>query len=260
MGKGLDTGTAFLQGVRSKIADPEQLAAFDKLVTNQTLVTEIGNGVEGQSEIDRQLGQLRTQQAALETRAAEVEARDTQLTGYKDQLDAWWGTNQALVEEARTLKAGGRTTPKKEDAPTGLTAEALEERLRHEQANFLGFARDQQALTRAHFGRFNEILDLDPLIKHPQVGQLGLLGVYDLVHKDRLAQAEADAQAKHDAEVGAAAVRKHQEAQAQMPYMAPTGSGSGSPLDALAPSQAPVVDAAVAHYNRLQLERAGAGA
>lgn len=258
MGKGLETGSAFLQGIRSKITDPEQLAAFDRVIANPTVVTEIGNGVEGQSAIDRQLQTLRDQQATLDARAAEVEARDAQLNGYKDQLDTWWGANQTLVEEARVLKAGRTPTGEKPAPTAGLTDAKLGEVLQAERAAFLGFSRDQNQLTREHFTRFGEILDLEPLLKHPEIAQRGLLGVYDVVHKDRLAQAAADAQKKHDDQVAADAVRKHQEAQAQMPYMAPTGSGSGSPLDALTPAKQPVVDAAVAHYNRLQMERAGA--
>jgi len=266
MGKGIDTGTAFFKGLLGKITDPEQKAAAEKLLTNPALMTEIGNGVEGQAEIDRQLAKLRTDGEALETRQTEIDQREGGLTEWHGNLAKWHTQNKAAIEVgARVLKGekvdpanpNPNPNPTPNPASGGMTTEQFEEHMRGERASFLGYSRDQQAITRNHFTLFNEIVDLEPLLRHPKIAEVGLTGVYELVHKERLDKHRADATAAHDKQVADEAVRKYAESQAQMPYPPPTGAGSGSPLDALTPAvKDNVVDAATAHYNRLQAERA----
>jgi len=262
MGKGLDTGKAFFQGVLAKITDPEAKAAAEKLLSNETVLTEIGNGVEGQSEIDRQLQTLRTQKEELDTLQGQLEERKAGLESWYTDLSTWHQQNKDALEEAKQLKANGgkpNGKPADEKPTAGLNPEALDERLVGERAAFLGFQRDQNLITREHFAKFNEIPDLEPLLKHPQIAHLGLLGVYELVHKDRLKAHADDQQKKHDDAIAQNAVKEFAAKQAQMPYPSPTGSGSGSPLDALTTgAKDSVVDAATSHYNRLQAERAGA--
>lgn len=266
MGKGLDTGKSFWQGVLGKITDPEQKAAAEKLLGNATLMTELGNGVEGQSEIDRQLQKLRTQEEELTARVTELDQREEGLRTWHTDLSAWREANKAAIErgmKARSADGNGDGKPGMKPGetppPAGLTEEQFKEHMVGERAAFLGFERDRQRLTREHFERFKEIVDIDPLLQHPKITEVGLLGVYELVHKDRLDKFKTDAQKAHDDSVAAEAVRKHQEAQAQMPYPPPTGAGSGSPLDALTTgAKDSVVDAATQHYNRLQAERVGA--
>lgn len=233
-----------------------------KALGGGAVVAAIGDGTLAQAELSRQLDDLRRREEELETIRAATAARDAQLTTYHSDLDKWYATNQAALEEAKRLKAtggGGTGDPK---TPTGgLTAEqiqaALDERIQTEQAGFLGFQRDFNQLQREHFTRFNEVLDLNPLLQHPEVRKVGLIGAYAQIHKDRLAQHEATTQKAHDdklREEGAAAER---ERQSTLPYLTPTGAGSGSPLDALQATQAKdsVVDQATQHYARLQQER-----
>lgn len=254
MGKGLDTGKTFLQGVRSKITDPEQLAAFDKVFTNETVLTEIGNGVEGQAEIDRQLQGLRTQQQTLEEEQAA-------LTTVHQNQTAWWNQNKDALAEYKVLKAGGTVTPKvvtPPAAPAGLTQEQLNEALATERAAYLGYDRDRQRITREHFTRFNEVVDIEPLLHDPDIARLGLVGVYEKVHKPRLEKWSADQATAAEEKIRLDERQKIQAANANLPYPVPTGVGSGSPLDALTGTGAKdsVVDAATAHYQRLQVERA----
>lgn len=265
MAKGLDTGTTFFKGLLSKITDPEQKAAAEKLLANATLMTELGNGVEGQSEIDRQLQKLRTQEEELTTRVTELDSREEGLRTWHTDLSAWREANKAAIERGLQARPGGNgnnppvVKPGEGTPPAGLTEEQFKEHMVGERAAFLGFERDRQRLTREHFERFKEIVDIDPLLQHPQITNVGLLGVYELVHKDRLDQHKAAAQKAHDDTVAAEAVRKHQEAQAQMPYPPPTGAGSGSPLDALTTgAKDALVDKATQEYTRLVAERAGA--
>ena len=260
MGKGIDTGTAFFKGLLGKITDPEQKAAAEKLLANPALMTEIGNGVEGQAEIDRQLAKLRTDGEALETRQTEIDQREGGLTEWHERLAKWHKDNKAAIEAGALALKGEKPVPNPTpnlEKPAGMTMEQFEEHMRGERASFLGYSRDQQSITRDHFDKFKEIVDLDPLLKHPRIAEVGLLGVYELVHKERLEKHKTDAARTAEETIRADERRKVLEGQAQMPYPPPTGAGSGSPLDALTPSvKDNVVDAATSHYNRLQMERA----
>jgi hypothetical protein len=264
MAKGIDTGTAFFKGLLSKITDPEQRAAAEKLLANPTVMTEIGNGVEGQAEIDRQLSALRTQNEELTTRATELEQREGGLTEWHERLAKWHKDNKAAIEEAARLKADPNYRPNANPnpapnpaPPTGFTEEVFAEKMQGERAAFLGFSRDQNLLTRQHYAKFSEIVDLEPLLRHPKIAEVGLVGVYELVHKDRLDKWKTDTDKAAEDRIRADERQKVLESQAQMPYPPPTGAGSGSPLDALTPgNKDSVVDAATAHYARLQAERA----
>lgn len=267
MAKGATAGSAFLTGVLAKLPPEDRVkgeAALETLraLGGGTVVAAVGDGVLAQEEFSRQADQLRTQKETLDAQQADLDSREAGLTDWKDQLTDWHTRNKAAIQEAHRLKAGGAPTPgadpvKKVDPPVGvLTEEQYQERQAQEHASILGFARDQNVIQRQHFAKFGEIVDLEPLIRHPQVATLGLLGVYDLVHKDRLA-AHTEKTAK-DAEekIRADERQKVQAANAQMPYLTPTGVGSGSPLDALKPAgNQPVVDAAVLEYNRIIAER-----
>lgn len=259
MAKGLDAGKTFLQGILAKITDPAQKAAAESLLGNADFVTAIGDGVAGQSEIDRQLQTLRTQKEELDARAADLTTQQEQLEAWHAGLTDWYTKHKdAIASGAQPRTPTPTPTPGK--VPEGVvTTEQFTEAMRNTQSAFLGFERDRQRITAEHFKKFGEIVDLEPLLVHPKIGELGLTGVYEQVHKDRLEQWKtADDKRKEDA-IRLDERQKVTAAQAQMPYPTPTGAGSGSPLDALTPAgPGPVVDAAVQEYNRLQAERAGA--
>lgn len=260
MGKGLDTGKAFYQGILGKITDPEQRAAAEKLLTNDAFLTEIGNGVEGQSEIDRTLSTLRAQKDELDARAAELTTENTRLTAWHGGLTTWFEENKEALDAAKKAnKGGGGGGGGKEPVVGGLTEEKLGEVIQGERAAFLGFQRDMNALTREHFTKFKEVPDLEPLLHHPEIAKVGLRGVYELVHKERLAKFTADEATAAETKIRLDERQKTLAETAQMPHMVPTGAGSGSPLDGLVTGkQDSLVDAASAHYARLQQERAGA--
>lgn len=265
MPKGLDTGKAFFQGLLSKITDPGQRAAAEALLANDTVMTDLGSGVAGQSEIDRQLQELRTKTTELETQVHEVADQREHLNTVHEQQVQWWTANKDAVEEWRAMKTAtpGNGNPKpgaKPDGTQALTVEAYNSAIADERASFLGFQRDQNHLTREHYTKFGEILDLEPLLRHQQIGQVGLIGVYQILHKDRLEKFDADKKQKDEEIIRADERQKIAQSQATLPYPTPTGVGSGSPLDALTATKPidSVTDAAVSHYARLQAERAGA--
>lgn len=263
--KGAAAGKSFLAGVLARLTPEDRAkgeAALQQLeaLGGGTVITAIGDGTLAQEDFSRQSDELRTQGEQLTARQQEQDQRDQALQQWHTDLTGWYTENKDLVETGRKFKKNGSPSPTPTPTPTplpaGLTEEQYNERMAGERAAFLGFSRDQNVITREHFQRFGEIVDLEPLLRHAQIAQVGLMGVYELVHKDRLDKWKTEQQTKHDKEIGDAAVRKFQESQAQLPYPTPTGVGSGSPLDALeAKSSQPVVDAAVAEYNRLVAAR-----
>lgn len=263
-GKGTTTGSAFLTGVLAKLPEADRQKGADALATLQalgggTVVAAVGDGVLAQDEFSRLTNDLKTKQDELEARQQELDQRDAGLAQWRTDLAAWQATEKTKLDAA--LKAaGGVREPAKVEPPAGVvTEEKLQEILAGERASFLGYDRDKTQITRDHFAKFGEIVDLEPLLRHPSIAQAGLLGVYELVHKDRLQKHQTDATAKHEESIRADERRKVLEQQASMPYPNPTGSGSGSPLDALTVGKSDsVVDAATAHYQRLQAERAAA--
>ena len=261
--KGLEAFDAFTAGLLAKIPDPDQRRRAEESITTLRQITPaaqaFGDGVAGQSEIDRRLQEITQQTTDLDARRADLEDQEQRLTTWSSELTDWYGRSKAAVEAALKRPNGsGQPTPTPTSTPphAGVTEEQFNERIGTERAGFLGFSRDQNLITREHYTKFGEIVDLEPLIQHPQVGKLGLIGVYELVHKDRLDKWKTDAEKTREETIRADERRKTLESQASMPYPTPTGAGSGSPLDALAVGKPDgLADQAAAHYARLQAER-----
>jgi hypothetical protein len=265
MGKGATTGKSFLEGVLSKITDPEQRRTAEAVFANPVVQVEIGNGVEGQSEIDRQLQELQTRQEALETQSGDLQTQNETLRAWQQELADWRTANVGYVElGVAARKAGwqpGQPPPTGNGNPppavTGITPEQLEAALRNQEQAILGYDQERNALERDHYALFKEIPDLRPLLAHPQVRELGLRGVYNLVHKDALAARATEAATARENEIRADERAKVLAASAnQLPYPMQGSAGSGSPLDALGKTPSgSLVEAATAEYQRLQAGR-----
>jgi hypothetical protein len=267
MGKGLDTGKSFWQGVLGKITDPEQRAAAEKLLANPDVMTLVGNGVEGQAEIDRRLQDLTAQTTTLTDQRRELEEREAALETWHGQLTSWRQANTELLELGKRAKAGGGNptpTPNPNPAPApgaaGLTEDKLNEALRTQAGQFLGYDRDRSQIQREHFSKFKEIVDIVPLLEHPKIAELGLVGVYNLVHKDALAKHAEDQKKAEEERIRADERAKVSASMSTMPYPPLTGVNAGSPLDALKSNEGagPLVEQATAEYTRLVAARQSA--
>lgn len=264
--KGQAAFEAFKAGVLAKITDPAQRtaaeAAFNAVTTVEPVAAAFYDGVAGQSAISTQMAELAAQREQLTARQAELDQRDQALDAWRTDLGAWYqGAKERIAAQNGGTKPAPQPSPTPPVTPPALpdnivTHEQAQEVVARQNAAFLGFQRDQNKLMREHYARFNEILDLEPLIQHPRVAELSLTGVYELVHKDRLTQHKAAQQTAAEEAIRSDERSKVLAQQAQMPYPSPTGAGSGSPLDALTVGKPDsLVDASVAHYNRLQQER-----
>lgn len=267
-----DRAKSFIQSVLGKITDPGQRQAAEATFSNATVLAALDDGVAGQSEIDRQLQDLRTKTDAATQMKTDLDEREARLQTWHDGLTKWRADNEEFVQlgvAARKANWKPGDPPPKTGGSNGdghlpegvVTEDSLKQVLGGFESSVLGFAADQNLLMRQHYTNFHEILDVTPLIKHPQIRELGLVGVYNLVHKDALDKKAADAQADHDKKVAEEAVAKYRESQATLPYPITSSPGSGSPLDGLNvkpdPNTGGLVDRAAAEYNRLQQGRSG---
>lgn len=269
-----DRSKSFIQGVLSKITDPGQRASAEALFGNQAVLQVFDDGVAGQSEIDRQLQDLRTKTEAATQKQTELDERESKLQKWHDGLTSWRTENQEFVELGVAAKkanwkpgdpppkTGGDGNNGDGKLPAGVvTEEILKNTLGSFESSVLGFAADQNLLMQQHFKNFGDILDVTPLIKHPQIRELGLVGVYNLVHKAALDAKAAEAKTKAEADIRADERRKVlAEQSTQLPYpIVGQGPQSGSPLDGLnakVEAGAPgLVDRASAEYARLQAGR-----
>lgn len=264
-GKGAAAGSTFLAGVLAKLSPEDRQKGEEALKVFQALgggsvLEAIGDGTLAQAEFSRLSDGLKTQAEELTTRATELDQREAGLTQWHTDLTDWHAKAKEKFKAAPVDDPTKGKKPEEAVVPAGmLTEKDYNDRIQHERAAVLGFTRDTNDVMRDHFAKFGEIVAIEPLITHPRVAELGLKGVYNLVHKDRLEAFDKDKAAKAEAAIRLDERQKVQASMAQMPYPSPTGVGSGSPLDALKPANAePVVDAAVAHYNRIVAERGAA--
>jgi hypothetical protein len=257
--KGQPAGAAYLQGVLSKITDPELKAKAEAVFANALVQTEVGNGVVGQAEIDRQLQDLKAKTDEVEGLKTDLAAREESLTKWHGDLTGWADTNKEFIRLGKAAKEGKVPEPKVVAAavPEGvLTEEKFQEALKSELGGVLGFAVDQNALTGRHFELFGKMLDIRPLIQHPKIREIGLNGVYELVHADALKAKTEELAKTAEEKIRADERAKVAAGRVDMPYPSPSGVGSGSPLDALKPSGSnELVDAATLEYNRLVAAR-----
>lgn len=268
MAKGIDTGNDFLTGVLARLS-PEERQKGEELIAQMralgggTVVAAVGDGVLAQQEFSRRSDELRTQAEELQSRASQLEEERARQEEVHRQQTKWWETNRTALNEYQELKQkGGQPQRQPQGDPqvsSGVTLEQVQGLLQQQTAGILGFANEQGEIYRRHLETFGTLPDIQKLLTHPQLQQLQLKGVYELVYKDQLEAKAAEAQKKHEdklrAEGAAAALAKHQ----QLPYPVGTdGFGPGgdtSPLSALTGPADQVVDKAVQHWQQLQNDR-----
>lgn len=99
------------------------------------------------------------------------------------------------------------------------------------EAAFVQYVADATNFSAFHLKHFHEALDVAAIVSHPEIGQRGFRGVYELLNKEKLDKLQADAKAAERAALKDE-VRKEilGEQRPDMPYPI----ADGSPLDALA--------------------------
>jgi hypothetical protein len=224
--------------------------------------------VIGEAGLDR-LGQATLRQDEFSRQMDVLTTQRRETDGYRSTLDQWWEENQArlaeldrLAAENAALKAGRPSpTPNPSSdpaAPKYLTEEQFRAELEKTERGAVAFFRDLNTLSMRHFQQFGELLDTDAILNDRRVQQIGLVGVYQDLHKDQLA---ARAKAADEARLDAARKEGEEKARRELtanalPY--PVSGHEPSTLDGVKPNQAPqaaTVDDMVAEYSRLEQAR-----
>lgn len=210
-----DAGLTFMEQLLAHVPEDKQAAAREALMASEAALTELGAATLRQSEFSRGM-----------------DANNQ----YKAQLDGWFAENQADLAEAKRLKAAGITaqptpTPTPTfDPATFQTAldKAIEQVTREGTAAIVHV----NELSLKHFKTFSEPLDIQTLMRDPEITKLGLTGVYQKTYQpkyDALAKTAEDA--RINTEVEKRLVEERKRFASPMPY--PTSSHEPSVLDAL---------------------------
>jgi len=216
---------AFLTGLVALVPEgpgrDQAQTLFASLGTAEAAAEFIASSVLRQEDYSRSMNEGKE---AATKKQGELDALVASLQGERGRLDEWWKVNEPVLKEAKALKDAGKwppaalptpvptvvdplkpaPTPTPIDANRPLTAAELDARL---DARLKTFGEEAlpimsliPKLSLEHWKAFEEVLDVDALTKHPKLPDLGLMGVYQEVHKDRLDKIVADAEtAKLDA-------------------------------------------------------------
>lgn len=210
------------------------------------------------------LSPLEGERARLEQQQTQLANQEARLTRWHEDLATWKKNTEAdFVDRDKKLTereaGGGRTPPAAPEpgAPKGVTPEEISDAigkvLAQREPAYVKYVADVSRIGAQHQLQFKEVLDVDALIRHPKIGELGFEGVYREVHAEKLQKLEADRKVAEREQIRAEERAKIlAEAPVDMPY--PIAS-EGSPLDVLSldPTKRPAGDPASAarEYERL---------
>lgn len=102
-----DRSKSFIQSVLGKVTDPGQRAAAEAIFGNPDVLRIMDDGVAGQSEIDRQLQDLKAKTDAATEAKAQLDDREGKLQTWHDSLQGWRTQNLEFVELGVAAKKAG---------------------------------------------------------------------------------------------------------------------------------------------------------
>lgn len=256
-----ESGLQLLAGVFEAL--PEDLRTQAKTVFESEqaakAVDVLGAGALRHDDYSRQADKARQTQEAAEARQAELEAwfapRKAVLTKYDELVEA--GTIKP--GDPLPLQTPSADITKPNGSTPDLSKVVTQDDFRAAQGDVLGLFAVVTPMVARHLHEFNEVLDVESLLKHPKVHQVGLKAVYEEVYRDRYQKKTEEAEQARVAKLRTeieADVRK-QYANTNFPYPV---RPSGSPLDGLEAKQAKdgsgaSLDMAVTEYERLVAAR-----
>ena len=240
----LASGKAVLTEWISKLPEADRAAAqaiVDKAEA-QDAVKHVGESALRQSDYSRVM--------------AELQEKVTKEDAYHTELETWATTKAAELKALQDYKAlhpeqpaGGTHVPNNPDPATATiqsaapadptkTRDEIVTQIRKEmdarEQDYAAFLAESQPLGIRHFQQFGEVLDLRKLMTHPEIGKVGLKGVYDIVFADQLrAKVDAAKAAEVKAIEEAAYARARSDLLAQGAVVFPPPTDGGSPLEVL---------------------------
>ena len=209
---------------------------------------------------------------AIEAQRQQALALQQQNEQWRDQLRTW--RSGAEAEIARREAALRTTTPVVNPAnsatppaapvtpatPAGVAPEVLDQRFNAFGQQVLAVSADLFQAQQEHMRLFGDARPFNPqeLYAHPRIGEVGVLGAFKDLHKDAIAQKQAEAAAAAEAKIRADERAKTitEFSSQRMPFPGP-GAEDDSPLAILAQRTADQrgdfgAAAAVAELNRMR--------
>jgi hypothetical protein len=258
-----ELGKQFLDELKGKLPDSLR-GNLDSILSSPEALAAL-------EIVGSRVSPLDEERQRLQELATRLETTESRLTDWKGRLETWkTGKETELTEREHKLREREANRPTPNDPPAdggnrtdgaNMTkedvAKLVGEVLAPREAGYIAYVADAVRFSTFHQQHFKEILDVNTLVRHPQIGELGVKGVYELLHKDKLDKMNLDAEkAKEEAIRADERAKIRTEAPVDMPYPL----GDGSPLDVLTmdPAQRPKGDPAAAArmYDQLVSGRA----
>lgn len=255
-------GSEFLRETLT-LLPAEKRPALEALLSDAdaaAALTRLGEGTLRQSDYDRQMNEAK---AAKQTADQLYESNTNWFNEQKanlTELDKLRGQLAAGELKPATGDGTGTPNPNPPKPPDGLTREQFAAEIDKLERGAVGFMDELTDLKLQHYRDFNEVLDARALLADKRIQQIGIKGVYQEVHREKLTARSAAATAAAEE-----AIRKDEREKLlkaangqHIPYS--VRGNEPSTLDGLEaaagkPVAAPSVDDMTAEYARLGAAR-----
>lgn len=236
----LGLGKQYFSDLLSRLPEGSRTAVEEAFATDEAApaLEYLGESILSRSDYSRAMNDLQKEREAVQ--------------GWKATLDAYY---TKYYKDPTPPAAPSTPDPSHPASPSsGLSRKDVEELLAEREAAAAAYINTLTPLALKHYQTFGEVLDANALLKHPQVRDLGLLGVYDLTTKDRY---EAKAKEARDQEIDRIVAARLAEERKKIASTPPhlVAPHEPSPLDVLEPTDGtpPQFSAAAAaeEYQRL---------
>lgn len=182
------------------------------------------------------------------SRAQDALRQETErLTQWHGELKSWFEPRQSLVALGEAAQKAGWSPESDPSVPPGprggdLPADVLrkadfEKAITEREVGVANFIAAVTPLAVKHYQTFGEVLDVQALLADPKVREIGILGVYEAKHADRLAE---KAKAAEDARINTIVTERLAEERKKLgdPRFPTSRATEESPLAALSRAQA----------------------
>lgn len=248
-----ERGRQFLTEVISKLPDDLQ-SNFTSFLQSEAaggFLDAVADGTMRQSDFSRAHNELAKQKQALDKWQSDLES-------WRESANAEYVAGRKITTKPGDPNPGGGDDP--DPAPAGLDPAKVKatigQELNDREVHYANFMAETARLSTEHYAKFGKVLDMRPVLGHPDLQRLGLEATYKLVHKAEFDAAEAKAAAEREEQI-----RKDERtkvlaevAASPLPGSVPDGGG-GSPLDFIGDKGDFSVDAAVNQYRQMTAGR-----
>lgn len=231
--------SAFLDEILAKVPEDQRAGVVSALAASPEFASTLEDRVRSQqAEFSRGMDGIK---------AKAVEQND------------WWATHKEIADLGQKAKLAGFDPTKTGVTPLSLPDDVVRrEELDSRERLVVPLTAMITSLAIRHLHEFGEPLDMTPLLKDPNVGTLGLQGVYDAKYAARYAEKASKADATRIAGLVEEGIRERMKT-LHNPNAPSSTPPPGSPLDALKPVDAPGTDGQALADQYLQIV-AGMGA